>query len=196
MKFTFFTKRKASERNPPRNCEATSCSKPGDYRAPKKDGTSDHQQPETWHWFCLNHVKTYNQSWNYFSEMTEAEVIDTWRKDMTWERPSWPLGGWHGKQWKTYQSRPSDQGFADPFGLFDQAINQPSPLKSPLTADEQQATKTLDLNFPFTFKQLQTTYRNKVKKFHPDVNQGCLKAEETFKKINHAYSLLKNHTID
>ncbi len=199
MKFNFFSKKNSSADDPKpgqRTCEEVSCLKAGDYRAPKKDGTSDAQQPETWHWFCLNHVKSYNQSWNYFSKMTEAEVIETWRKDMTWERPSWPLGGWHGKQRKTYQQRLSEPNFSDPFGLFEEKISKSHPLAPALTSIEQQARKTLGVSFPFTAKQLKIAYREGVKKFHPDLNQGCLKAEETFKQINHAYTVLKSRAID
>ena len=126
----------------------------------------------------------------------EAEVIETWRKDLTWERPSWPLGRWHGKRWQTYQRRMTQKGFADPFGFFEEAASQDRPVLPALTSAEQQAMQTLELSFPFTAKQLQAAYREMVKKFHPDVNQGCLKAEETFKQINHAYSVLKNSTIN
>ena len=199
MKFKFFSRKKAfvdDSKSPKRLCEAVDCLADGDYKAPKRDELSDSKRSESWHWFCLDHVKSYNKSWNYFSQMTEAEVIETWRKDLTWERPSWPLGRWHGKRWQTYQRRMTQKGFADPFGFFEEAASQDRPVLPALTSAEQQAMQTLELSFPFTAKQLQAAYREMVKKFHPDVNQGCLKAEETFKQINHAYSVLKNSTIN
>lgn len=41
-------------------------------------------------------------------------------------------------------------------------------------------------------EDIKTAFRNKAKKYHPDRNQGDKSAEEMFKKINNAYSVLGN----
>ena len=194
MKSSFFARKQhsAASRNlSHRVCEAETCAKPGLHQAPKKDGSSCPQQPHTWHWFCLDHVRCYNAEWNYFSQMSEAEIVESWRRDMTWERPSWPLGDWHGNLWQRSQQRLSRQKGGDPFGIFND-VPQPSYSSvSSLTVVEQQALKIMGLSYPFTLHQLQTAYRVLAKKHHPDLNQGCKKAEEMLKKINQASDLLK-----
>jgi hypothetical protein len=198
VKLNFFSKKKSYQRiEQPlqRDCEAIDCSQNGLYQAPKKDGTSNHQSPDTWHWFCLKHVRLYNQEWNYFAKMTEAEVQESWRKDVTWERPSWPLGSWHRKKWQGYEQKLANQQYGDPFGLFEDEFSaSPSAIQT-LQPEEHEALKLLGLSFPFTEKQLQTAYREMVKKHHPDVNQGCTKAEEFLKQINHAYTTLKDKPL-
>ncbi len=174
-----------------RICDIGNCTKPGHYQAPKKDGASCHQKPETWHWFCLEHLRTYNTNWNYFSHMNEEQIYQSWRNGVTWERPSWPLGGWHSHRWRQ-QRRSMDQKTSDPFGLFDETGNQPLCSLS-LTPLEQKAMYLFKLSSSFTFEQLQDSYRVLVKKHHPDLHQGCRKAEETLKTINEAYALLKNY---
>jgi DnaJ-class molecular chaperone len=39
-------------------------------------------------------------------------------------------------------------------------------------------------------------YRELVKKYHPDVNRGNSRAEETFKKITRAYHHLLAHYLE
>ena len=42
------------------NCDSPDCQKAGQYRAPK---SREHLQD--YYWFCLEHVRVYNKSWNY-----------------------------------------------------------------------------------------------------------------------------------
>ena len=87
----------------------------------------------------------------------------------------------------------TNRSFDDPFGIFNDWKETPKPndelnhLKTP----ESEAMTLLELSFPFDSNQLQIAYRRLVKKFHPDLNQGCLQSEEKLKNINHAYTLLK-----
>ena len=47
-------------------CEWVGCQNKGAHRAPK----GRENQREYWH-FCLNHVREYNQNYNFFSGMNE-----------------------------------------------------------------------------------------------------------------------------
>ena len=51
--------------------------------------------------------------------------------------------------------------------------------------------KTLEIAPPFDLKTLKARYKALVKLHHPDANGGSRDAEEKFKTINHAYSVLK-----
>src|SRR5258707_13156981 len=69
------------------NCEWTGCQNKGAHRAPKGRENSR----EYWH-FCLNHVREYNQNYNFFSGMN-ADAVARYQKDaLTGHRPTWKMG--------------------------------------------------------------------------------------------------------
>ncbi|MEK7245540.1 MAG: hypothetical protein AAB223_05935, partial [Pseudomonadota bacterium] len=76
-----------SARSELRSCSWPGCADEGKFRAPKS-----RQYLNSYHWFCLDHVKAYNTSWNYYAGMTEAEVEADLRHDTVWQRPSWRWG--------------------------------------------------------------------------------------------------------
>src|SRR6266705_2747669 len=68
-------------------CEWPDCKNKGPHRAPK--GRANDK--EYWH-FCLNHVREYNQSYNFFSGMN-ADAVARYQKDaLTGHRPTWKMG--------------------------------------------------------------------------------------------------------
>ena len=58
-----------------RKCDQAGCEKPGKYRAPKSV-----DNPDEFHWFCLDHVRAFNQKWNFFdaaaAPRTERKALD------------------------------------------------------------------------------------------------------------------------
>src|SRR5262245_19535033 len=52
--------------------------------------------------------------------------------------------------------------------------------------------EALVLNRQATDEQIRTAYRKLARKYHPDVNPGKKDAEEKFKEINEAYSVLSD----
>ncbi len=184
-------------------CAFKGCGSDGIYRAPKHDHPQNIKDNNCWHWFCLMHVREYNAAWNYYKGMTEAEIIALWERDITWDRPSWPLGSWQSaaavKPFLRATTKPhnGDSSYKDPFGLFEESIHytqSPSPKKRTITAEDE---AIILFNLPPHFKpaDLQKAYRNLVKKHHPDVNGGSLEAEAHIKKINIAYQLLKKYNL-
>lgn len=168
-------------------CEFQGCLDEGIYRAPKsryhlESGVDD------WHWFCLTHIRDYNAKWNYYQNMSEADIERERRADVTWQRPTWPLGASSGSEKITgVHGNPS---FQDPFGLFNDA---PSFSQTGFLAQsaEGKALVVLGLSYPFTQDDLRKQYLKLVKKHHPDMNGGTIEAVETLKSINEAYEVLK-----
>ena len=158
-----------------RCCEAPGCSQAGDYRAPKNRELSEH------YWFCLTHVREYNLNWDYFSGMSPAEVENYNRKAGVWERPSWPLG-----EWRNREQNIRDQVMRE---FFSEEPN-PSP-QPPMAKSERDALTVLELQPPVNFIQIKTQYKILVKRHHPDANGGSHEAEERFKSINQAFTILK-----
>lgn len=160
-----------------RCCDWDGCRLNGLYRAPQ----SRSRLNEYW-WFCLDHVRLYNATWNYYAGMSESEVEADIRRDTVWQRPTWPLGSatrfnprfrWH------------DNGFGEP------PDTEPTPPTKPLSPTER-ALLTLDLTPPVTVSELKQRYKVLVKRYHPDVNGGDKAAEEQFKVISEAYRTVLN----
>lgn len=202
-KRAFYWQEKEEENKTAENtCQFKDCKNEGIYKAPKSDLSSHQKNPDSWLWFCMKHVREYNASWNYFKNMSEEEIWKEWRKDMTWQRPTWPLGSWYMRKninfERSFSSKYNMNGsFDDPFGIFNEGEETSKTKERKYTpkTPEAEAMILLELSFPFDNNQLQMAYRKLVKKFHPDVNQGCLESEEKLKHINHAYTLLKKILI-
>ena len=158
-------------------CEHPDCAAEGRFRAPKS-----RDRLNEYFWFCLDHVRDYNRSWNYYEGMKENEIESHIRQDTVWQRPSWPLGRW-----------PNGARIHDPFGLFGEAPARERKVEPP--SKEKQALAALELEMPVTLAEIKVRYKSLVKRLHPDANGGDKAAEERLKHINLAYSTLKNSTL-
>src|SRR3954470_19753399 len=91
-------------------CEWAGCPNKGPHRAPKGRENSR----EYFH-FCLNHVREYNQSYNFFQGMN-ADAVARYQKDsLTGHRPTWKMGANPGVKGT---SDAEVLGAADPFQMF------------------------------------------------------------------------------
>ena len=166
-----------------RPCDTPSCEEPGLYRAPKsRSALTDY------YWFCLEHVKIYNKAWNYYADMTEAEIEALNRADTIWRRPTWPLGSQDREGTGSYRIR-------DCLGLFKVETKSRVPEAEgvpPRGTPEERAVAVLDLEPPITLERVKARYKVLVKRLHPDANGGDSTAEERLKVINEAYTTLKN----
>ncbi len=182
-KFTqWFDRPPPQNTTPGKKCDFPGCEAMGKHRAPKSRRHLQQGQND-WYWFCLVHVRDYNATWNYYSGMSETEVLQENLDDVTWQRPTWPLG----------EERPNVRKIKDPFGFFftEENQNQSFHEVAPLMDEERQALQILGLSYPFTKEELQKTYRSLAKLYHPDANQDTV-AEIKIRQINQAYMVLKN----
>ena len=70
-----------------RNCFNPDCNKLGIYPAPKsRDNLREYS------YFCIDCIRNFNKSWNYFEGLNEKELEIEIRKSVTWDRPSWKFG--------------------------------------------------------------------------------------------------------
>ena len=68
-------------------CEWDDCDEKGKYKAPK-----NRNLPREFHWFCFKHIKLYNEEWDYFANCSRIEIETELKRDVTWHRPTWPMG--------------------------------------------------------------------------------------------------------
>jgi hypothetical protein len=168
---------------PGRACDAPDCPAVGEYRAPKtRNNLRDY-----W-WFCLDHVRGYNATWDYYKGMTPGEIEAGLRFDTAWQRPTWPLGRIGTVAW-------DDELVRDPLHVLAAAglrdTKRRSPQQTPTELREPLAT--LGLSWPTTLDAVKTRYKELAKRHHPDANGGDRAAEERLKTINLAYATLRSH---
>lgn len=160
-----------------RACEWPDCDGEGAFRAPRGP-----RNLTAYRWFCLEHVRAYNASWNYYSGMSEAEVEADRRRDTVWRRASWPFAG------NGAAKHCSHDPLGDPFGLFEGPRHRPA-APAP-TTPETEAMVVLDLRPPLTAAAVKARYKELVKRHHPDANGGDKASEEKIKRINQAYTTI------
>ena len=171
---------------PGRLCDKPGCTKQGEYRAPKSRSALN----EYW-WFCLEHVREYNATWDFYKGMSAAQIEAETRRDTGWQRPTWPLGGLGGR---TTAPPWDEERVADPLHVLrggkdaaPQHVRPPEPLRQPLS--------TLGLGWPVSLEQVKARYKELAKRHHPDANGGDKGAEERLKGINLAYSAVRSHLV-
>jgi hypothetical protein len=161
-----------------RVCDKPGCSRPGKYRAPKSPETLD----EYW-WFCLDHVREYNQRWNFFRNASDDELERQFAADRVWERPTRPFRDSIGAQshWPHSDGRAWARfGLDDPLDLLgDKATLNPgregrvtSRPERRLPPAERRALEILDARDLTTKAEIRKQYKALVKDLHPDMNEG------------------------
>ena len=161
-------------------CEWSKCKKTGVYKAPvEKDNSKKFKL------LCLEHIKAFNKSWNYFADMKEKEIESFIKSDLTWHKPT-----------KSFSS--SENFFRilwvnaldDKPGVFKNSTFD-NFKKSKLSERDRDALKILGLKNDTNWPDIQKRFKMLVKKYHPDKNQGSRKYEDVLKKITLAYSQLR-----
>ncbi|MBF0326643.1 J domain-containing protein [Magnetospirillum moscoviense] len=166
------------ERPQTKACDHPGCAHVGEYRAPK-----GRDQLDQYYWFCLDHVRAYNASWDFYKGMSPDEIEDEIRRSTTWQRPTWPLGTKTG-------NRRFNFGIHDPLGVFDDVAEDLEKARTRPPTPEELALAELELTGPVTIAEIKAAYKVLVKRHHPDANNGDKESEERFKRISQAYKLL------
>ncbi|MBT4891158.1 MAG: DnaJ domain-containing protein [Rhodospirillales bacterium] len=165
-------------------CEWPECQNTGEHRAPRS-----RDELNSYRWFCLEHIRQYNKSWNYYDGMDDTEVEADKRHDTVWQRPSWKLG--------INATGLDPEHTIDPFDILGGKTAPPRskntpPVRPPISKEEEKAYKVLGLEYPTSATEMKVRYKELVKIHHPDANKGAKSSEEKIKKINQAYHILRD----
>jgi curved DNA-binding protein CbpA len=189
-------KQQAQAREAAMTCEWPECKNKGAHRAPK----GRENAREYWH-FCLDHVREYNQSYNFFSGMN-AEAVARYQKDaLTGHRPTWKMGAnGSGKGGKGGEAELD--AASDPFSMFSElngrgrwrpgpggAATKPETRK--IFNAERKALQVMGLGAEATLEDVKAKYKALVKQHHPDANGGDRSTEDRLIEIIKAYNYLK-----
>ena len=178
-----------------RACQMRGCEDAGTHRAPKGRNAEGE-----YFWFCLDHVRQYNKSYNYFSGMNDAAVQAFQKEAIIGHRPTWQMGAVGGTRSDTPRPsaarRPSNAwtGQADdPFRLFGDGFQaRREPERRKVHNMEMKSLATLGLDMSATAEQVKARYKLLVKRHHPDANGGDRSLEDRLREIIQAYSYLKS----
>lgn len=169
------------------NCEWAGCKEKATHRAPKG------RNVENDHWrFCLAHVREYNQSYNFFSGMSDDAVLAYQKDALTGHRPTWKMGT--GKS----RVRPDLRAFGshgDPFGLFGEGARNEQKARAETRTvrnAERKALDALGLDTGATPPQVKARFKELVKRHHPDANGGDRSTEDRLIEIIQSYNYLKS----
>ena len=169
-----------------KKCDKDDCNEKGEFKAPKS-----RLNLNEYYFFCLDHIKEYNRSWDFYKGLSVNQIETSMRDDIIWNRPSWPL---KGNPYKIMDQ--IDNFYSDDIDMLNYDQNdryfKNKLVDHNLTSDENKALSVLKLNLPLNLEKIKKNYKKLVKIFHPDVNGNNKKAEEKFKEINKAYKTLLN----
>lgn len=189
-------KESSEERHPP--CQWKGCGRPAPHRAPKGRGRDGE-----YYSFCVDHVRAYNETYNYFDGMSDAEVVDFQKDAVTGHRPTWKVGAnsWaHGTRDGVSGDNASIAAAGsfsahDPHGLFAERARQsraePVGQRRNLKPVEKKSLEALHLPENASKAEIKTRFKELVKRHHPDSNGGDTRSEDTLREIIQAYNYLK-----
>ena len=161
-------------------CEWKNCKEFGKFKAPAEKDNS-----KKFKLLCDQHIKLFNKSWNYFEGMSDNEITNFLKSDITWHRPTQKFGSpdnFFNILW--------NNALNDKFKIFKDEKNK-NINKVKLCKKDKDAFNIMELNFNADYMAVQRKFKILVKKFHPDRHAGNKVYEDKLKKITMAYSHLK-----
>ena len=177
------------------SCQWKGCRSVGTHRAPMGRGRDGR-----YFQFCLDHVRQFNATYNYFEGMSDIEVEAFQRSAITGHRPTWKLGdnmpGSEGTaaraRWQRAPRSPFDA--ADPHEIVRSAKRRGASQEAPrrvLKPLERKALETMHLPETAPKEEIKARFKALVKRHHPDANGGDRGSEEKLREIIQAYNYLK-----
>ncbi len=178
-------------------CDWQACEAAATHRAPK----GRQHEKEYWH-FCIAHVREYNQSYNFFSGMSDNDVAQYQKDSITGHRPTWKIGmnGPINPATKRRGRRSAGlDGANDPFQFFREGGTRwgadpehQQPEGRMIRNAERKALDALGLDNGATKADIKTKFKTLVKRHHPDANNGDRSTEDRLREIIQAYKYLKS----
>lgn len=175
------------------SCEWNGCCEPGLYPAPKGRGREGQ-----YFRFCLEHVRQYNKSYNYFEGLSDEALQQHLKDDIIGHRPTWAMGGRNSKS--AGAAGPERNRFAhafdvhDPFEMFsaDRMASEPDARgERPLMNAERKCLAQLDLEGRASKTEIRARFKELVMRHHPDHNGGDRSSEDKLREVIQAYNYLR-----
>jgi hypothetical protein len=172
-----------------RMCAHPGCDQPGEFRAPViRGGRSGFDGPGDYRFLCLDHVRAFNSSYNFFSGMSTDEI----------EAEQTPYAGWE-RETRAFSANPNAgprwSDFVDPLDAigakFARRADRERKDGRELSEGDRRALKVLGLEKDADRRELRSRYAELVRRYHPDRNGGDRSHEKALQDVISAYTQLK-----
>lgn len=177
-------------------CQWPDCANRATHRAPKGRLRAN----EYWR-FCLEHVREYNNSYNFFAGMSDEAIVKYQKDAVTGHRPTWKMGSIGGKRGAARRARgkfrAADWDADDPFSLFGEMGPRGGHARSAsegrkILNAQRRALDVLGLEADAKRTDIKARFKLLVKRHHPDANGGDRGSEDRLREIIAAYNYLKS----
>jgi hypothetical protein len=178
-------------------CAHPGCTAPGEFRAPpdaRETGSgrrASFDGPGDWRWLCLDHVRAFNDGYNYFQGMSPEEISEAQN----------PYGGWD-RETRAFATGGADApprwaDFADPLDAIGARFRRrlddvPRRDGRDLSGEDRRWLSVLGLGVDADRRALRLRYAELVRRFHPDRNGGDRSHEKALQAVIQAYTQLKS----
>lgn len=178
------------EERPATPCDHTGCRRAGEFKAPQGRGREG-----KFFMFCMEHVKAYNSTYNYFAGMDDEALAAYAKQEEIGHRPTWKLGVNSKAARMAQRGRVANGAEAetqDAFNLFGNRNQQHAANPEPrVGVVARKALEAMNLDITADAAAIKARYKELVKRFHPDANGGDRSREGTLQEILKAYQQLK-----
>lgn len=178
-----------------RSCWVEGCPEPGEFRAPPLEGGVSPSEGPRWRWLCLDHVREFNQGYNFFTGMSAEEIAAAQRPHAGWERETRAFSA------NAHSPPPKWSDFSDPLDAIGakfkervakaRADNQMRQDGKFLSGEDRKALTVMGLSVDADRKALRIRYTQLVRRYHPDHNGGDRSHEGALQAVIEAYGHLK-----
>lgn len=192
-----------------RPCAVPGCEEPGEFRAPPLEGSgsshaSSHQEGPRWRWLCLDHVRAFNQGYNFFTGMSPDEIAAAQRPYAGWERETRAFSS------NAASPPPKWSDFQDPLDAIGakfrervakaraDSMNQNGQMRQDgkfVSQEERKALSVMALPLDTDRKALRQRYTELLRRYHPDHNGGDRSHESSLQGVIEAYQLLRKARV-
>lgn len=166
-------------------CDHRGCVNGGDYRAPM-----GRDREGQYFCFCLDHVREYNATYDYFSGMSDDDVARFQKDAVVGHRPTWNMG-----VHRAAGAPPTPEDLhPDSLGIFRARARRggPETPRGPrYSPAAMKALELLGLDDTADAPAVKARYKALVKRLHPDANAGDRSNEDKLREIIRAYKFLK-----
>ncbi len=177
-----------------RTCERPGCCESGEFRAPghRPNGFDG---PGNWRWFCLEHVREFNDGYDWFEGMSADEILSAQSPASGWrtESPTFgPRAGVDGMpRWADFDD-PLDAISARAGGIRSRVEREARmAMDGRFSKDEAAALEVMGLGSDTDRRGLRRRYSELVRRYHPDRNGGNRSHEARLNRVVDAYQLLR-----
>ncbi|MEM7290700.1 MAG: DnaJ domain-containing protein [Pseudomonadota bacterium] len=171
-------------------CQWEGCNRPATHKAPLgRDMEGKYLN------FCIEHVREYNRTYNYFSGLGDDDIKKFQKDALTGHRPTWTMGVNKDGKENPYSEGDPRAAIAD--RIIQRSMRRTGQLHGSgaptrkLKALEKKAFDDLGIAHSATPDDIKKHYKALVKRHHPDMNGGDRSAEIRLAQIIKSYKILK-----